>query len=189
MRHAVNHLPRIFHQSHAPVFLAHNQINVTVLVPVQRYRHDHAQVHLDRFAHISQILARGILRTGARSDVFEPGEFIDELAAYQVQVAVAVEIGKIRGRHTIDVHRLSGCRYLLSFTILRLPGGACIADQVHVSVQRAARPPALVVEGIIPAVVVPVANADYQVKIAVPVIVTILPLVGADAAFGVVHVS
>ena len=66
------------------VFLADNQVHVSIPVPVQRYRNNHTQIHLKLLAHPGQLPACGISGMLSCSCVFEPGEFVNELATYQV---------------------------------------------------------------------------------------------------------
>jgi len=187
-RHVLDHSAGILQQGDPAVLLADHQIHVAVAVPIHGRRHDHAEGHGERLAVAGKVATGRVPWLGPRADVLKPRESVDELAADDVQVAVAVEVSQAGRGHAVDVDRLTARLNLDRLPILRLVGGALVWQQVHVAVQRAAGPLALRVEGVVPAVVGPVADAYHEVQRAVAVVVGVLPLVGADLAAGLVDV-
>ena len=116
----------------------------------------------------------------AASDVLEPGQSVDELAADQVQIAVAVEIGDTRIRRSVDVDR-GACGLHLAAVDVPLAG---VFQQVDVAVQRTPGPASEAVEGVVPAVVVPRVDAHDDVLVAVAVPVDVVPHIAPRLVVG-----
>ncbi len=122
----------VFDERHAAVLVAHDQVDVPVLVPVDRGRRDHLQVHHQRLAVGGlQPFAGRVFRRGARPKVLEVSEAIQELATQQIQVAVAVEVGKVRRRPAEDLDWLFACHDFHRRFVLRLGGRAGVAGEIH----------------------------------------------------------
>ena len=118
------------------------------------------------------------LRAGA--DVLEPGESIDELAADQVRIAVAVEIGDTRIGRPVNVDRGACGLHLAAVDIS--PAG--VFQQVDVAVQRTPGPASETVESVVPAVVVPRVDAHDDVLVAVAVPVGVAPHIAPRLVVG-----
>ena len=139
---SVGQLAGVLDQRHAAVLVADDQVEVAVAVPVERDRHDHLQVHRQR-ARRRRVVSRsagGVLRRRARADVLEVRKAVEELAAEQVEVAVAVEVGEVRRRAAERVDRLAVG--LDSERLARSPAApSCpVAKHVDEAVQRAVLP-------------------------------------------------
>ena len=55
LRNSVDNSPGVFQECHAPVFVSHNQIRVTILIPVDGGGRDHLQVMCRTCLEISTI--------------------------------------------------------------------------------------------------------------------------------------
>lgn len=116
----------------------------------------------------------------AGPDVLEPGQPVDELAADQVQIAVAVEVGDTRIGRSVDIDR-SACGLHLAAVDMSLAG---VFQQEDVAVQRTPGPASEAVEGIVPAVVVPRVDAHDDVLVAVAVPVDVVPHIAPRLVVG-----
>ena len=112
-------------------------------------------------------------KTGFRpgSDILEPCHAVDEFAADQVQIAVAVEVGDTRIRRSVDIDRGTARFHFTAVDI----SPASIFQQVDVAVQRPPGPVSEAVEGVVPAVVVPRVDTHEDVLVAVAVPVHVIP--------------
>ena len=109
----------------------------------------------------------------------EVGEAVEELAAEEVEVAVAIEVGEVRAGPAEDVDgRPAGLEF---YGLVRILAGV-VFDQVDPAVERSVLPAALAVVGVVPLVVAPVADADDEVLVAVAVPIDVAPHAGADFA-------
>ena len=170
----------VFHKRHAAILIPHNQIDVAIGIPVDRGGRDHLQVHGERLAIVGgQLEARRILRLPARADVLEVGEAVEKLTAEQIEVAVAIEVGEVGARRAIDINRRA-----TSKDFLRCVGihAIHIFNQIHPAMQWAVAPATLGVERLIPDVVAPVADADDEILIAIPLPVDKSPHAGPRVA-------
>ena len=163
-------------QGNSPIFISRDNVDVPIPIPIDRNRRDHLQVHqgIALPARVSVLPARFCMRP----HVLKIRESVQEFPADQVQVAVAVEVGEVGRGHAVDVDRLAVAgRELNRVGVLRTRFVPVVENQIHVPVQRAVGPFALLVPGVVPAVVVPDAEPDDQVLVAVAVIIDRLPLV------------
>ena len=116
----------------------------------------------------------------AGSDVLEPGQPVDELAADQVQIAVAVPVGDTRIGRSVDVDR-GACRLHLAAVDISLAG---VFQQVDIAVQRTPGPASETVESVVPAVVVPRVDAYDDILVAVAVPVDVVPHIAPRLVVG-----
>ena len=173
-------LPGVLDERHAPVFIAHDEVDGPVLVPIKGRRRDHLQVHRERWAVAGlEPASRRVLRRGARAGVFKVGEAIEEFAADQVEIAIAVEVREVRRRPAERLDRFTARLHLHRLVVAWLRGGAAVADEIHEAAQRAVRPLAVRVVGVVPAVVRPVAHAHDKIELTVAIVVRVAPHVRA----------
>ena len=102
----------MFDQRHATILIAHNQINVAVAIPIHRTGQDHFQLHRQRFAVVCELAAGGILGRLTCAGVFKICEAVYKLAAQQIEIAVAIEVRKIRRWAAVHIHRLAAGLHL-----------------------------------------------------------------------------
>ena len=90
-------LAAVFDQRDTSVFVSDDEVDVAVPGPVVGGRGDHLHVHDERIA-IGSVEAASDAVSGCRAgaDVFKIGEAVHELAAEQIEIAVAVEVGEVR---------------------------------------------------------------------------------------------
>ena len=196
-------LPGVLQERHAAVFVADDEVDVAVLVPVERHGRDHLEVHRQgprrageggRLAgrlpgggpglrvgtgRNRQASAWRVAWLGPRPDVFVVGEAIEELAAEHVEVAVAIEVREVRRRPAEGLERSLAGVQLERLCVYGVLVRAFVARDVDETAQRPAGPVALRVVGIVPAVIGPVADADREVVAAIAVEIDHLPQVGA----------
>ena len=184
-RAAVIDFARVFHQGDSSVFVADDQIEIAVAIPVEGRRRDHLQIHHQRFA-VARLAASGPAAYSgsvAAADVLEIREAIQELAAQQIEIAVAVEVSEVRRRPAVDVDvaaaGLQSSR-LVRVVRLRRRSRRSRSDRRSRAAGRFAS--AVIVVGVIPAVIGPVADADDQVVVAVAVVIDVSPHVGPRPA-------
>ena len=183
LRRAVGgELAGVQQQRDAPVLVADDEVGMAVLVPVERDRDDHLQVHRERLA-VRQLHAttRCVARLRARADVLEVGEAVEELAAQQVEVAVAVEVHEVRRRAAEGVDRLAARFNFARRVVARLRRRAEILEPVDETVERAVGPFARAIVGVVPAVFRPVIRADDEIDRAVAIEIDVAPEIPAIA--------
>ena len=125
---------------------------------------------------------RRIDRLRSRADVLEERPVVAEVAADDVQVAVAVPVLEHGRRIAEDLHRIS---VFEADDLRRAPSllaatAALVAHDVYEAVYLRIRPDAVRPVGVLPAVVVPAADADHDVVAAVAVEVCEPPSVAAN---------
>ena len=173
-------LAGVLDEGHAAVFVAADEVEVAVLVPVDRGRRDHFEIHREIATRVGlDARDKRILRLGARAGVLEIGEPIEELAAEQVEISVAIEVAEIRRRPAVGLHGPIRGHDLLRLVIRRLLVRAGVREQIHVAAQRAVHPAAFGGVGVVPAVFGPVTDADDEVVFAVAIVIDHAPHVGA----------
>ena len=177
LRQSITHLAGMFDQRHAAVFIAHNEVDVAIAIPIHRARQNHLQLHGQRFTLMRELAAGGIFRRLARAGVFKIREAVHKLAAQQIEIAVPIEVRKVRRWPTVHIHRLAGRLHLGRRGVLRRGGRTLVEHQIEVTVQRAVGPFALCVVSIVPAVIIPNAHGSQQVERAIAVVIHVLPLV------------
>ena len=145
---------------------------------------------------------RRILRRGARADVLEVSEPVEELAADEVEITVPIEVREVRRRPAEGFQRLvadhdaerllvaaevrrriRNFRFPISDFRVRLLTSAATGyppRHIHEPAQRPVGPLAARVVSIVPDVFRPVADPDYQVLRAVAVVVRHAPHIRAD---------
>ncbi len=176
----------VLDEGHAAIFIAADEIEVAVFVPVDGRRRDHFEIHREVLACVGfEADAEGILRLCAGAGVLEVGEAVEELAAKQVEIAIAIEVAKVRRRPAKGLHGAVGGVDLLRLVILRRFVGAGVAQQIHIAANGAVHPAAISGVGVVPAVFGPVAHADDEIVFAIAVEIDHAPHVGAD----LVHVD
>ena len=174
-------LAGVLNEGHTTVFIAADQVEVAILVPVDRGWRDHFEIHREILARVGfEANAECILRLGAAAGVLEVGEAVEELAAEQVEVAVVVEVAKVRRRPAKGLHRPVGGVDLLRLVILRRFIGAGVAQQIHIAAEGAVHPAAIGGVGVVPAVFGPVADTDDEIVFAIAFEIDHAPHVGAD---------
>jgi len=99
--------------THRSIFVANDEVEVAVLVPVKGNGHDHLQVRLH-----TEAAARGVLRLCAGADVLEVRESVEELAADEIEISVAVEVREAGRRHAERIDRHPGRENLFGLGIL-----------------------------------------------------------------------
>lgn len=92
-------------QATRPVLVADNEVGMPVAVEIRHHRDDHLQMEADFPVFVRKRPSRGEAGLRAGADVLEPSESIDEFAADQVRIAVAVEIGDTRIGRPVNVDR------------------------------------------------------------------------------------
>ena len=200
----VSELAGVLDISDASVLVADDKVELTVLVPIERDGGDHLEVHGQRTRRPRQCLgferslpsrrtrprghsrrqgqppSGGILGLGPRPDVLKIGETVQELAAQEIQVSVAVEVREIRRGPAEDLEVLAARPHTYGCLILGLRIGALIAHDIDETAQWPFDPFAFLVVSIVPTVVGPIADADDDVGLPVTVVVGIFPHVRAD---------
>ena len=117
----------------------------------------------------------GIAGRRPRADVLEISEPIEELAAEQVEIPVAIEVREVRGRPAEDLEILAGHLHARGGLILRRLVRTFIAEPIDEAAQRALGPDTLGIIAIIPAVIGPIADAHDHIGPPVAVVVDDLP--------------
>ena len=153
---------------------------MSVAVEIRNHRDDHLQMEANLPVFVGKRTSRRKAGLRAAPDVLEPSQPVDEFAADQVQIAVAVEIGDTRIGSSVDVDR-GACR--LHFAAVDI-SFARVFEQVDVAVQRTPGPAPEAVEGVVPAVIVPCVDAHDDILVAVTVPVDVVPHVAPRLLVG-----
>ena len=95
LRLAVAHLARVFHERHTAVFIANDQIDVAIAIPIHRAGQDHFQLHRQHLAAMPELAAGGIFGRLARASIFKIGKAVDKLATEQIEIAVAIKVREV----------------------------------------------------------------------------------------------
>ena len=195
----IGELPGVLDISHASVFVADDEVELAVLVPIERDGGDHLEVHGQRTRRTrqgfgferslpsrrtcaggharrhGQPASGGILGLSPRSYILEIGEAVQELSAKEIQIPVAVEVREIRRGPAEDLKILAGGLDADGRLILGLLVSALVPHEIHEATQRAFDPYAFLIVGVVPAVVGPITDADDHVGLPIAVIVDDLP--------------
>ena len=126
--------------------------------------------------------ASGIAGRPAGAEVLEISEPIEELAAEQVEIPIAIEVDEVRGWPAEDLKILAGRLHALGGSILRHLVRTFVAEPIDEAAQRALGPDTLGIIAIIPAVIGPIADAHDHIGLPVAVVVDDLPHVRAHLA-------
>ena len=171
-------LARVLDEGHTSIFIATDEILVAVLVPIESHWRDHFQIHAQMLARrIGDANALRIHRRGACAGVLKIGEFVQELTAQQIEIAIAIEVLELRRGATEYIETLARCVDELRLVILRLSGAARVLDEVDPAMQRAVLPFAVGVPRIVPPVVAPVFYRDDEIERAIAIVVSVAPLI------------
>ena len=186
LRHPADGFPRVFDERHAAVFITDDQVEITVAVEVHRGGRDHAEVHFHGEAGAREFAAGSVNGLGARARIFVIGETVAELAADEVEVAVAIEVAPARRRHAEGIDIFAAGLQAHGRGVNGFLRRARVADNVDVAAEFSARPLTLRVERALAAVeraeVAPEVDADGHVERAIAVEVDELPLILPDVA-------
>ena len=89
---------------------------------------------MQRLAPMLEPAAGVVLRLSWRPNIFEVGETIEEFTADQVEVPIAVEVGKVGGRRTEDIDLRATGQDRPWRLIVGLAIGTPVAEPIDVAV-------------------------------------------------------
>ena len=167
----------VFDERDAAVFVANDEIKVSVAIPIESGGRDHLDVH-DEWVSVAALEfdSVGVDRFRAGAGVLEVGEAVEKFAAEEIEVAVAIEVAEVGRGPAVDIDGgTAGVDFEARFGI----AAGFVFDEVDPAVKRAVLPTALCVVGVIPNVVGPVAHACDEVQVAVAFPVDKTPHAGA----------
>ena len=182
-RHPRDDAPGVTVERGAAVLFGGQEIHLAVAVPVDHRRRHDAQIAAEAPAGgIAQETPRRPPRPRPRADVLEIREAVEEVADDHVEIAVAVPVvehwdgisADLGGQRVLKKDRFGAAPFLRAVT-LRL-----VADKIHHALERAVRPHAVARVRVVPAVRLPVAEADDEVVAPVAVVVGESPHVTVD---------